>query len=459
MELLAAVLGIFGAVLGAVIGATAGAWYARRLSRAQPTILVDSLEIVNSMRPTDEVTPNISLISAVEGEPLLQVQLPRAAKVNESEYVEKLKVTLKQLAELSNYLLPSAHRVGERLRDHLATADYKSFQKTWAQEQTNIWTLLAQAAALGDFTYSPKPESNQEGPSNVREAVISPSTGNSPEADQSASTQDPITVQNYNDAWIVSLEEHRKIYCTYGALNLATYSEQKKLESFARRTAFSLAYPDRNDIEEIVRFLVNAQSNYEPRLRELRQDIERELELHHRILIKGQVSNVGGSPFSVTNRGKIFINTKGYHYSYTETNGSIKQKEYPEDMYIDILVGKTPMVNDHANQSQTSASQGNTLTEVAAYDSPISVGPGEVKRFVAVSERRFKEIDHSGILQNVFDGAERAFYMGILTVVPRGEPLQPQYTTPQLFRSWETEYNISPLKQQQSWQRHVNGRN
>jgi hypothetical protein len=167
----------------------------------------------------------------------------------------------------------------------------------------------------------------------------------------------------------------------------------------------------------------------EGRLRALRQDIDKELEKHQKLVIKGQINNSGGSPFSVTNAGRAFVGIKGYTYTYTDRNGNNHEITYSDDILIDVLIADTQRISDPTSD---------------IYDSPISLAPGDVKRFIAVSKQRIEEIDQDGGVQRAFEGAQKPFYLGVLTVPSSGDEPRPEYSETQEFRNWEKKHEIPP---------------
>ena len=148
------------------------------------------------------------------------------------------------------------------------------------------------------------------------------------------------------------------------------------------------------------------------------------MRIYDRLLIRGQISNTGGSPFSVMNEGKAFVQTKGYPYAHREDGGKVKQSYYPEDMQIAVLLpnGK------------------------GAYDVPISITPQEVHRCTAVSDNLIESLDSDGVLTNVFTAADRNCYLGVLVTLPGKDAVQPYHTVHRLFRDWKTDIDVPPAK-------------
>jgi hypothetical protein len=401
MEYLGAVLGIFGAVIGAIVGA----WSARRLGTPKPIITVDQLEMTSSTtRWTSGVTiPNKALINTIEENPLLQVKMMFSGKaeerrMTETKYIEFLHRSLRDIDEVTN-VLASAREVATRFREHLATDDYESFERMWSREQISLWRLLSAACLQGDVAYA---EEADPAPEKEAHKLI-------PEPEEQGSYR-------------VSLPGHYTDLLFDSSADLGSNThppDKQKLQDFARRTAEAFAYHRREDLATIVRFLLD-RSNYENVLAELRSNVENELRAHHRLIVRGQISNTGGSPFSVANKAKVFVQTQGYPFIHVEPDGTRSQRSYPKNMELYVHLG----------------------TSEKAYESPFVIESGRVQRFTAISEQRIKEIDQRDVLRSAFEGGERKYYLGALVILPGRRPLRPRYTTPQLFRDWKTQIDI-----------------
>jgi len=401
MEFLGAVLGIFGAVIGAIVGA----YSARRLGTPKPIITVDQLEMTSSAtRWTGGVTiPNKALINTIEENPLVQVKMEFSGKaeerrMTETKYIDFLHRALKDIDEVTN-VLASAQEVANRFREHLATDDYESFEKTWSREQISLWRLLSAACLQGDLAYP------QEADSSPKKAA-----------------HDVIQDEEEQGSFRVALPGHYTDLLFDSSADLGSNThpkDEEKLQNFAKRTAEAFAYRRREDLATIVRFLLD-RSNYENRLAELRSSVENELRAHHRLIVRGQISNTGGSPFSVANKAKVFVQTEGYPFVHIDPDGNRSQRSYPRNMELNVHVG----------------------TADKAYESPFVIESGRVQRFTAVSEDRIKELDQRDVLRNAFEGGERKYYLGALVILPGRRPLRPRYTTPQLFRDWKTQIDI-----------------
>jgi hypothetical protein len=147
-SLLSPAIGLFSGIIITLVGAL----WARRLGRAKPRILVDQLDINNHEGSTGNVTPNTRLISEIETEPLIRARITRAAKVSEKQYVGELQNALKEVGDLTDYLLPSVKKAGDEMRLYLSSNDYDSLRQTWLENQRGIWQLLADS----DFSYNSK---------------------------------------------------------------------------------------------------------------------------------------------------------------------------------------------------------------------------------------------------------------------------------------------------------------
>lgn len=139
-------------------------------------------------------------------------------------------------------------------------------------------------------------------------------------------------------------------------------------------------------------------------------------------MIQGQISNTGGSPFSVLNDGQLFVETQGH--PYTEGEGENRtQSYYDTDTQIPIMMPNAK----------------------GRYDVPVSIEPGETYRFTAVSTQRIEQMEHSQVLLDIFGAGDKLCYMGARVTLPgrsrrRGKPRI--YTARRLFRDWKAGVEI-----------------
>ena len=410
---LAPVLGLFGAVIGAV----AGAWFTRRFRDPNPTILVDHLEIAStSTRGPDAVTvTNRELIIALEDDPFVgRPSRINSATVPESQYVTYLRDALKEIDEVIDHRLPTTKAVAQQLRDCLATDDYESFEKIWAQDQANLWLLLSIGVRWGDFSYP------QEAPDLLSLSQFREWAEGGSKTKATIILSLPGAGRDIKFDWVKSSESE--------PTNIQNM-QSKDVRECAERTANAFAYRVRDDLVCAVRFLLSGM-RYAAPLRELRERVKKDLEAHNRLLLKGQITNTGGSPFAVLNNGSIFVTTAGYPYTKVESNGDKRPLRYPSNTQIRVLLAEdNPSSRNSPNLS---------------YTSPVSIAPGTTSRFVAVSEKLLKDVDQDGVLLDAYKAGERDFYLGSWAILPGRKPQRPQYTTPQLFRDWEAENEVPP---------------
>jgi hypothetical protein len=323
----------------------------------------------------------------------------------------------KDIEQAINYTLPSIKNVAIRLRNDLTTDDYRFFLANLSVEAETIWYLLKHAFLRGDFKFT-------------SESTPSDDTSNDPEHLETALSDGPNGAPHQE---VIPLVGPRSIIFEWGD---APAHKTGELKGFAQRCVLAIAHRHTADINQIINFMLNGQ-DYETGLTRLRDQVRDEQKKHNRLIVKGQVSNTGGSPFSIMTRGKTFILTRGYPYSReVDNNNSVSnQRTYQEDMQIDV-----ELMKEGEDQQD---------------DSPISVNAGGIQRFTAVSLTRIDVLSDPEVLLSVFGAGERRFYLGILSITPGSEPLTPLYTAPQLFRNWRTESEIPPLS---GWLRRVFGR-
>ncbi len=165
--------------------------------------------------------------------------------------------------------------------------------------------------------------------------------------------------------------------------------KRESLEHLARETANAVAERDRGRLREITNWLYEAAQSNKERLDVLQERIQEELKTYDRLVIQGQISNTGGSPFSVLNDGKLFVETQGH--PYTEGEGENRtQSYYDTDTQISIMMPNYK----------------------GRYDVPVSIEPGETYRFTAVSTERIEQMEHSRVLLDIFGAGESSATWG-----------------------------------------------
>ena len=77
----------------------------------------------------------------------------------------------------------------------------------------------------------------------------------------------------------------------------------------------------------------------------------------------------------------------------------------------------------------------------------VSIGPGAVHRFAAVSVKRFEELPHSQVLLDIFRAGDERSYVGVPVILPGRSNRPMLYTSLRLFRDWKTDVKIPPRNQ------------
>jgi hypothetical protein len=143
-------------------------------------------------------------------------------------------------------------------------------------------------------------------------------------------------------------------------------------------------------------------------------------------VIRDQISNTGGSPFSVLNDGKLFVQTEGHPYIEGEDDART-QAYYKKDTEISVML---------PNGEGT-------------YAVPISIKPGEVYRFAAVSKLRIEQLEQPQDLLDIFSAGDKGCYLGVPVILPgrsRKRKTPTVYSSRRLFRDWKTGVDVPRRK-------------
>lgn len=382
-------------VVAAIIGALVGAFASRLLSRPKPRIVTDQVSIDSigseSSLGTAPVTINQAIATACEETPFVTDLAPKTQKVPEKEYIDYLSKVIEEVDEMLDHRLPMVKDVAQRLREQLHFKEYENFQKTWSEHQSLIWEVIDVGHYRQDFSYPGRKPTYQEG-----KEVYS-------------ITNDP----NTEDYWVY-VGGYRPIGFVWSHRRRSA----GKAKEFAERTAKAFAYRNIKDLKALIQFLnEQAPSAYSASLGQLKELVQNELNRYRRFVVRGQATNIGRSPLSVLNRCRMFVQVKGHPHS---ENG--RQSHLTENTKIDMILF------DASERALV----------------PLSVGPGEVRRFVAVSETYVDDVRDREILLDIFDGGDKRFYLGVVTTLSTQRTSKAHHTKPQYFRDWATELDIPP---------------
>jgi hypothetical protein len=430
MEVLVALVGL----IGTVIGAFFGAWVAKRLNYPEPIVLIDRIEISSNEGMADELPfLNKELINHCNTNPFLVSTIP-FGRMTEQEYLNHLRKALGEIEEALAYKLQALKEVATGMRENLAARDYEAIEKIWFQEQDNVWRPIVRAFSRKEY------ESVFQNPA--------------PDYGSQRKQREVIEIEAEEEYYyVVKLpKSFTDLYFWFYKKNSSANEEK----GFSQRIANAFATHNRDELDELIHLINKIVADYEAKLSELRHEVSGELDKFNRLVIKGQISNTGGTPFSVLTRGKVFILANGYPYHDYDSHKHRITSNLTRDIAIDLQLfsqdysQNLPIVvlADRKENYENCKDWFST-----SHSASISVQPGAICNFIGVSEQYVLDLAEIGrVLPKLFEAGERDFYLAISVIVPGKKPIKTYYTAPQIFRDIAETVKIQPKKQDWSAQ-------
>ncbi len=388
VELLAGIMGLFGAILGGI----AGAFYSNHLKRARPSISLDKVAVTNDGIPGNAIaTVNRSLVQQLNIADFTQSTFSGPGKTRETDYIKFLLRCKESLEGGLEIDLPAIISVTEQLRSELASDNFLEFEKIWSVFQTDLWPRIEGAYIQG------------------RLAMVGP-------------VPDYNSLPNVHD---IIVDDDGDLYIgLVGALNIGfivrrNHPQSQKSKAIATRMANAFKYRIKADLQHVVNFLRDDAQKSESATENLLADLNRELAEYQRFNIEGQVGNSGSAPLSVLNHGALFVRLAGFPYRSDEDG---RERRLAGDLALEVVVG-----NEEGN-----------------FGSPITVPQGGVARFVATSRLKISEVDNWAVVRSAFNGGERRCYAGLVTVLPGAEGTSVLYSDETLFRDLSAASQVLP---------------
>jgi hypothetical protein len=433
----------------AVIGAIAAALVTQFVRRPKPAVIIDELSRSPDVTPHRAgAVPNLDLSAACADSEFISTELFLARpdeRIGEKKYVERIHAILDQ-AEIASEGLPAITTAARALNDCLQRSDHAAFRSTFSREFQRLWPSLIVGYVRGKFSYqspgpSPlggeanhsqqsiegtEPQSSINHPLAQCQGVESRSNVESRSMEFAHPDWEHIIIQDMEGEFFIPMPGPRNMVFPWRFVSAA---QLVRAQAFALRTAVSFASSYRQDLQEVTNFLLTVEEENRALLESLQAQLEEELKLYERIVVKGFIANSGGSPVTVTNSAKLFIQLAGY--SFTDHDRALKS--LAGDREIEMVVG--------ADREEVDP----------AFDSAITVPGGSVARFAATSKKRIQDLPDPRILVRAMTGGERKCYLGTMTVSQsrsrfrrsRSRPrLGPAYTEPQPFRDSATEVQV-----------------
>jgi hypothetical protein len=449
---LGSVLPLVGAVVGALLGVLGTQLFQKLIRQPKPLMFIDRLKIDRSQRPPGAVTKPTEhtkkLMVDIAEHPFISEVIPVSGKMDEKEYVDCLEKAVREIDEAQDHMLDSVEKIARKLNDYINRESYEKFLKVWSEEQQIMWPLLSMIVLREERPWSDTPTSDR----GDKEQLVEPPP-------TEASDYGEIDVDEHGDLYIhlnvsrVPPFSRSLLFPWSGRRALAEASgdpiapvvryidqfrapekKTQKLKKLADRTAHAVSTGDQGYLRKITNLLIEAAQDYREQLHALRKRIQRELKKYDRLVVQGQISNTGGSPFSVLNDGKLFVQTAGHPYTEGREDDDRAQIYYEKDTEISVVLpnGK------------------------GRYDVPISIEPGEVYRFAAVSTLRIEQLEHYQVLLDIFSAGDKDCYLGVPVTLPgrsRKRKKPRLYSPYRLFRDWKTGLDI-PRKKSLSYVLH-----
>jgi hypothetical protein len=436
---------LVGAIVGALLGVLGTQLFQKLIRRPKPLMFIDRLKIDRSQRPPDTVTKPTEhtkkLMVDIAEHPFISEVIPVSGKMDEKEYVDCLEKAVREIDEAQNHMLDSVAVIARKLNDYINRESYEKFLKVWSEEQQIIWPLLTMIVLREERPWSDTPTSDNGG----KEHLVEPP---------------PTEASDYGE---IDIDEHGDLYIHLNVSRVPPFSRSllfpwsgrralaetpgdpiapiaryidrfrapekktQKLKKLADRTAHAVSTGDQGYLRKITNLLHEVAQDYKEQLNTLRKRIEKELKKYDRLVVQGQISNIGGSPFSVLNDGRLFVQTEGHPYTEGGEDDDRAQVYYENDTEISVMLpnGK------------------------GRYDVPISIEPGEVFRFAAVSTLRIEQLEHSQVLLDIFSAGDKDCYLGVPVTLPgrsRRRKKPRLYSPRRLFRDWKTGLDIPRKK-------------
>ncbi len=410
-------------------------------------VIIDEITLSASPTPSSTVAvPNLGLAAQCKDSEFVTVELGPRVAIGETEYIDRLRKALAEVKSAGDDL-PALHAVAEELNGCLQRDDYDEYAEVFSRESPRIWPSLISARARGDFAYE------GSGPPPLNWKTVSNRATENPEK-----TIDPYDLTEHSmvaveinprkdrvlrhpewandiliDAsgeFIMPIDGPRDLGLPW--TNVQS-SQRAKAYVFALRTAVAVAARCENDLQQVTSFLLKVDRNHISTLKDLRAGLEEELDRYDRLVVKGIIANMGGSPVSATNKAKLFINLSGQSFTQKVDGDKSKSREHRKDEAVKMCLG--------------SEGPGRTYD----FESSVTVEGKSVCRFIASSTEPVTQLSYASALLGAMTGGDRKCYLGAMVVSPRGllskmlrgdTNFTPCYSAPIDFRDSESDLRV-----------------
>ncbi len=402
-------------LVSVLFGSLLTAWIGYLIRRARPVVIIDEITLSASPAPKGTVAiPNLRLAARCEDSEFITVELGPRDAITETEYVDRLRKALAEVKTAGGDL-PALHQVAIELNDCLQRGDYIEYAEVFSRESPRIWPSLISARARGEFGYHGKGPP----PINWKQASRAAVNGaNEPIDPYDLTIHSKVAVEKTplrdrvlrHENWtndilidadgefVMPIDGPRDLFFPWTDV---PSGQRAKAYVFALRTAVAVAAKCDNDLQQVTSFLLKVNKQHASTLKDLRTRIEKELDRYDRLVVKGIIANMGGSPVSVTNTAKLFVALSGQTFTENlDGEKSITQK-HPGDEAIKMCLG-----SEGANKTFD-------------FESSLTVEGKTVTRFIASSTESVMHLNSAPALLPAMTGGNRKCYLGVMIVSPR----------------------------------------
>jgi hypothetical protein len=425
-------------------------------------VIIDEITLSASPAPKGTVAiPNLRLAARCEDSEFVTVELGPRDAITETEYVDRLRKALAEVKTAGGDL-PALHQVATELNDCLQRGDYMEYAEVFSRESPRIWPSLISARARGEFGY----QGEGPPPLNWEKATrVAVNGANGPVDPYDLTTHSKVAVEKTplrdrvlrHESWandilidadgefVMPIDGPRDLFFPWTDV---PSGQRAKAYVFALRTAVAVAAKCDNDLQQVTSFLLKVNKQHASTLKDLRTRIEKELDRYDRLVVKGIIANMGGSPVSVTNTANLFVALSGQTFTETlDGEKSITQK-HPRDEAIKMCLG-----SEGANKTFD-------------FESSLTVEGKTVTRFIASSTESVMHLSSAAALLPAMMGGNRKCYLGVMIVSPRSlidrllrdkTNFTPCHSSPLDFSNSESELQVLD-REARRWRNRVRAR-
>ena len=335
-----------------------------------------------------------------ENNPFVGDRLPRGLRLSRSLYGAYLRQSLDKIEDALTARLPAVQHGADELQRHLAADDFARSEAVLATSWPDFWPVLEGSYLRQEFDFS------------------------APEKDRSSSARHHEVNEDGDGNPVVIRGGH--------VLNITLPVREGPLRArsraFAERVADTVSYRDKDDLLDVTNFLVHIAGQLGA-YRDVRERLQDEVQRNSYVLLRGHVANGGRSPFSVLDRGRMFLALAGFQPTGQEGAGAIEG-----DLELEMAIATADL------------QPGPTPNVAAVSSEPFVVAGGAVRSFMAIAQRPLGELEDGTAIIAAYESRERICYLGLSTIQPTKSGLTPLYSTNIPFTEARESAEVIPPK-------------